>query len=284
MLSAAGSSETCGRACRLAGSGWSRRLRRRDPWCSSSTAPSGATSVPCAGPGAVDKVDEVDEVDAARRRIHAAAGPEALHVAVLEATPAAELVRLRTGAARLLNDEGFPAMEVAAHLLSLPRLDEGWMRGVLRDAAGRARRHDDRSEAAPYLRRLLTDESDERGRVRTGLELAGALAATDPEAALDTLRSLLDRTADARPRASVALQFGMTAQAVGRPALTVLSRARDTLRAALGPDGDEAGCDLYRRIESAVLSADCTRSPRPPPWRGSPPGPPRAAACSCGPG
>ncbi|MER6360681.1 hypothetical protein [Kitasatospora sp. NPDC001527] len=56
-----------------------------------------------AGPGAVD---EVDEVDAARRRIHAAAGPEALHVAVLEATPAAELVRLRTGAARLLNDEG----------------------------------------------------------------------------------------------------------------------------------------------------------------------------------
>ncbi|MEV7188934.1 AAA family ATPase [Kitasatospora sp. NPDC093102] len=185
----------------------------------------------------------------------AAGGPEALRAAVLEATPAGELVRLRTGAARLLNDEGFAAPVVAGHLLPLPRLDEGWMRGVLRDAAERARRHDDRSLAAPYLRRLLEDESDERSRVRTGLELAGALAATDPEAALDTLRDLLNRTADVRLRALVALQFGMTAQAVGRPALTELSRALDMLRAVLSPDGDEAGRDLCWRIESAVLSA-----------------------------
>lgn len=191
----------------------------------------------------------------------ASGGLEALRAAVLEAIPAGELVRLRTDAARLLNDEGFAAPEVAGHLLLLPRLDEGWMRGVLRDAAELARRHDDRSRATPYLRRLLEDESDERSRVRTGLELAGALAATDPEAALDTLRSLLDRTTDVRLRASVALQFGMTAQAVGRPALTVLSRALDTLRAALSPDGDEASRDLCWRIESAVLSAGLHEKP-----------------------
>ncbi|MFE4971406.1 AAA family ATPase [Kitasatospora sp. NPDC056651] len=191
----------------------------------------------------------------------AAGGPEALRAAVLEAVPPGELARLRTDAARLLNDEGFAAPEVAGHLLPLPRLDEGWMRGVLLDAAERARRHDDRSLAAPYLRRLLADESDEPGRVRTGLELAGALAATDPEAALDTLRSLLDRTTDARLRARVALQLGMTAQAAGRPALTVLSRALDALRAAPGPDGDEAGRDLRWRAESAVLCAGLHDAP-----------------------
>ncbi|WP_316527796.1 LuxR family transcriptional regulator [Kitasatospora brasiliensis] len=191
----------------------------------------------------------------------AAAGPEALRAAVLEAVPAGELARLRTGAARLLNDEGFAAPEVASRLLELPRLDEGWMRGVLRDAAERARRQDDRSLAAPYLRRLLEDEDDEPGRVRTGLELAGALAATDPEAALETLRSLLDRTADARLRASVALQLGMTAQATGRPALAVLSHALDTLRAAPGADGAEADRDLCWRIESAALSAGLQEKP-----------------------
>lgn len=191
----------------------------------------------------------------------AAGGPEALRAAVLEAVPAGELTRLRTGAARLLNDEGFAAPEVASHLLPLSRLDEGWMRGVLRDAAERARRHDDRSLAAPYLRRLLEDEGDEPGRVRTGLELAGALAATDPEAALETLRSLLDRTADARLRASVALQLGMTARAAGRPAPTVLSHALDTLRAEPGADGTEADRDLCRRIESAVLSTGLQEKP-----------------------
>ncbi|MFK0294512.1 LuxR C-terminal-related transcriptional regulator [Streptomyces sp. NPDC090442] len=191
----------------------------------------------------------------------ATGGLETLRTAVLEVTPADEVARLRAGAARLLNDEGLAATEVAVHLLPLPRLGEGWMRGVLRDAAEQARRHEDRSPAVPYLRRLLADESDERSRVRTGLELAGALAATDPEAALDTLQSLLARTADARLRASVALQFGMTAQAVGRPALTVLSRALDTLRAALGPGGDEAGRDLCWRIESAVLFAALHEKP-----------------------
>lgn len=186
-------------------------------------------------------------------------GEEAFHAAVLAATPAGELVRLRTRAARLLNDEGFASAEVAKHLLPLPRLDEGWMLGALRDAAERAGRTGPRSAAVPYLRRLMEAEPEETGRVRTALELAGALAATHPADALDALRSLLDQTRDVRLRASVAVQFAMTALAAGdaAAALAVLSRTLDRPAAEPGADAEDRA--LRGTIELAALAAGLHR-------------------------
>ncbi|MET8755428.1 AAA family ATPase, partial [Streptomyces sp. NPDC004667] len=182
-------------------------------------------------------------------------GEEAFHAAVLAATPAGELARLRTRAARLLNDEGFASAEVAKHLLPLPRLDEGWMLGALRDAAEQAGRTGPRSAAAPYLRRLMEAEPEEHGRVRTALDMAGALATTHPADALDALRSLLDQTRDVRLRASVAVQFAMTALATGdaEAALAVLSRTLD--RPPAEPGGRAEDRALRGTIELARLAA-----------------------------
>ncbi|MFE2250293.1 LuxR C-terminal-related transcriptional regulator, partial [Streptomyces lavendulae] len=186
-------------------------------------------------------------------------GEEAFHAAVLAAAPPGELVRLRTRAARLLNDEGFASAEVARHLLPLPRLDEGWMLGALRDAAERAGRTGPRSAAVPYLRRLMEAEPEESGRVRTALELAGALAATHPAEALDALRGLLDQTRDVRLRASVAVQFAMTALAAGDAAEALAVLSRTAARPAAEPGADAEDRALRGTVELAVLAAGLHR-------------------------
>ncbi|WP_030022704.1 AAA family ATPase [Streptomyces monomycini] len=183
--------------------------------------------------------------------------PESLRAIVLATTPPEELTDLRTRAARLLNDEGCPAHDVAAHLLFLPRLTEAWMLGVLRDAAEQARWSGAPAEAVPCLRLLLAHEREEHGRVRTGLELAAALVTTDPSAALDVLERLLHETADARLHALAAVQFGTTAVATGNPsaAFDVLSHARRTLGEASASDTGPADRELGRRAEAALLFA-----------------------------
>ncbi|MEO6085443.1 MAG: AAA family ATPase [Umezawaea sp.] len=146
-----------------------------------------------------------------------------------------ELVAARTLAARLLNDFGTPAEEIAAHLLRLPSQDEPWMRAVLAEAATDAERRGAPEAAIRYLECLLANGSDDVNR-RT--RLAGLLAQTRPAAALDHLYVALDRAGDVRSGVRVAMQFASTALAVQQSptAVAVLGRALEEFTAVLGND------------------------------------------------
>jgi DNA-binding CsgD family transcriptional regulator len=120
--------------------------------------------------------------------------------AILRDLPEDRLLSRRERAARILNDTGRHAEEVAAQLLHLPRLKEPWMGTVLREAAVAAHWDGRPQAAARYLRRVVTDEPDDFG---ARMELANALARIDPPAAAVVLRDALERTTDAGHRAQI---------------------------------------------------------------------------------
>jgi DNA-binding CsgD family transcriptional regulator len=149
-----------------------------------------------------------------------------------------ELARLRTRAARMLNDAGHPVEEVAAQLLHLRSLPEEWMRQTLRDAARRARGRWAHADAAGYLRHLLRTRP---GDVEARLELGEALLIADPVAAFDQLERALDLARDVRTRARIACRLGWAALVIRREAQTrpLLEQALTELTAELyaEPDG-----------------------------------------------
>lgn len=140
------------------------------------------------------------------------AGDE-IRAAVLESLGPGQLDRLRTRAALLLSDAGRPAEEVAGHLLDVPGTPRPWMASLLRDAAAAAEHRGACSTAARYLHRVLdATPADDTLRLR----LAGLVAHTDPEAAIDLLADALDRAPDLRTRAAAAVQYTTTCLAAGR--------------------------------------------------------------------
>ncbi|WP_307867414.1 LuxR family transcriptional regulator [Saccharothrix coeruleofusca] len=162
--------------------------------------------------------------------------------------------RLRDRAARLLNDAGRPAEEVAAQLLLLPRPHEPWMLTALAAAAADARRRGAPEAAIRYLTPLVDAEPRD---VDLRLQLAALLGQTDPAAALEHLRTALETAEDLRARARAAVRFGMTALAVQRSpeAVEVLGEVLDALPAELGADCAAADRELLTHVRSAFLIA-----------------------------
>ena len=171
---------------------------------------------------------------------------------VLGTLPAARLLRLRTRAATLLSDAGRPAEEVAAQLLLLPRIDEQWMAGILREAARNALNRGAPSTAAHYLRRALVVDPRDTAVLT---ELATALAQNDPAEALRLLEHALTIVDGPRERALVAIQFGMVSLAAhdAPRAAVLLGGVLDELDAELGGSPTAADAALRTRVESALL-------------------------------
>ncbi|WP_344126122.1 AAA family ATPase [Saccharopolyspora halophila] len=187
--------------------------------------------------------------------ILAASGADFVHdvvrTAVLEATRVSESERLR--AARILNDAGRPAVEVANHLLALSELNQTWMAGVLHDAAVLEERRGDPEAAVRYLRRVLDVETSEPQRIRIRADLGRVLAQIDPYAALPILRELLNQVTDPDVHVSLVLNFATTAATAQRhpEAVRVLGEVLAMLSA--GRDASPADHELCLAVESMLL-------------------------------
>lgn len=173
--------------------------------------------------------------------------------AVLDAVPVSEAHRLR--AARILNDAGRPAVEVADHLLLLSELDQTWMAGVLRDAAALSEQQGAPQTAVRYLRRVLDVEASEPQRIRVRADLGRVLAQLDPYAALPILRELLDKVTDPEVYVSLVLSFSMTAVTAQRhpEAVRVLGEVLAMLSTKAGWDVSPAHHELCLAVESMLL-------------------------------
>ncbi|MFF2351070.1 LuxR C-terminal-related transcriptional regulator [Kitasatospora sp. NPDC058115] len=182
---------------------------------------------------------------------------EAVRAAVLADLPAPELERLRLRAARVLNDAGRPAAEVAAQLALLPELPEPWMLTVLREAAAQAPGGPTARAAVRYLRRALGAGLGRTERRNVRIELARASARVAPAAALEQLRQALGESDGARERASIAMEYGQAALGSRDvpEAVRVLGSALVDLRQQLGTDPLPADRELRTSLESALLVA-----------------------------
>ena len=159
-----------------------------------------------------------------------------------------ELAGLRTRAARLLNDAGYPAARVADQLVSLPRLSERWMVDTLRDAASSA----EVGDAARFLQSVLAVEPAD---VEVRVELADALCQTDPASALRLLRETLGMTLAVRDRAMVAIRFAQASAAVQRAqdGVDVLNEVLEALDHKFGDAPGSADRDLVSMVQTAFL-------------------------------
>ncbi|ARZ71435.1 hypothetical protein SMD11_5859 [Streptomyces albireticuli] len=178
---------------------------------------------------------------------------DAVRDAVLADLPAARLESLRARAARVLNDAGRPASDVADQLVLLKELTEPWMLAALRDAAAEAAGRDGSPAAVRYLRRALDAELTGTQRQVVRVELARAAAPVAPATALLHLRHALEDAADPRDRARIAVEYGTTALGTrdAPEAVHVLGGVLETLRTELGTDPADA--ELRTSVAAALL-------------------------------
>ncbi|PSJ26251.1 hypothetical protein B7P34_23805 [Streptosporangium nondiastaticum] len=178
-----------------------------------------------------------------------------LRRAVLAGLPAGAVRELRARAARLLNDAGRPAADVVAQLLHLDRIDEPWMLGVLRDAIAASPGRAAGPDVVGCLRRALTARLTAAERKDVHRELARACAPTAPAAALWHLHKALAAAGDAREKATIATDYGLSAVGTRQAtdAVRTLGRVLDDLDAGLGADPGPADRELRTTIASALL-------------------------------
>ncbi|MET7762681.1 AAA family ATPase [Streptomyces sp. NPDC005393] len=202
----------------------------------------------------------VEEAVALLRRVEVMApdrvdlAHDVVRSAVLEAAGAEAPAGLRAKAAQLLSDIGRPAEEVANQVLLVPGTPEPWMRWVLREAASQAEHRGAPEAAARYLYRVLEAEPES---VSAHVQLAKALAETNPGEAIRLLKHALTLASDVRTRAPIAVQFGMTCLTVQQSpaAVRVLGEVLDELEAELGPEPEPRDRELRTLVESALLIA-----------------------------
>ncbi|MFI9201294.1 AAA family ATPase [Streptomyces sp. NPDC053048] len=180
---------------------------------------------------------------------------EPVRSAVLADLPPGELRRLRARAARVLNDAGHPAADVAGQLVRLERLEEPWMLAVLREAAAEARGRGDTEAAVRYLRRVLDARPHDARSREIRLELAKAAAPLRPAVALRHLRQALEEADGPLERAAVAVEYGMAALGTrGAPdAVRALEHVLDGLRARQESAPTPAVRELRTSVEAALL-------------------------------
>ncbi|GAB3440737.1 hypothetical protein GCM10027570_06320 [Streptomonospora sediminis] len=184
-----------------------------------------------------------------------------------------ELVRLRLRAARLHNDAGRPAGDIADHLLALPHLADPWMPEILLDAAATAEHDGARPRAARYLARLAAAQP-ERAGVR--LLLARALVGLDPERAATEAAGALHRAADpgSRRRAVALLTIAANSGRGPHQAVRLVTRA---LTGSAGPAVPGSEARTLAALAAGLLSTNRAAAVEAARSRLGPPDPPGLA-------
>ncbi|MCC3776134.1 LuxR family transcriptional regulator [Streptomyces sp. UNOB3_S3] len=136
--------------------------------------------------------------------------------AALAAAEPAELDALRRRVARLLDEQGAPAAQVAAHLLHIDRPGEEWMTQSLEDAAEDAVRDGRTDEATALLRHALTAHLAPGRRAGLTLRLAALELPHSADAGIRRLRAAMELHAEGDERAAVAPALGAALVARGR--------------------------------------------------------------------
>ncbi len=147
--------------------------------------------------------------------------------AVAERMPVAERHRAHRVAAAELAADGAPAEAVAAHLLDVDPLRDGWVVQRLRDAARDALAKGAPQPAVDYLSRALAEPPAPELRAEVLFELGAAETHLGPTAGMDRMAEALAATVEPSARARVALRLARgleTAWELPR-ALDVLERA-----------------------------------------------------------
>lgn len=166
---------------------------------------------------------------------------------------------LHRAAARVLDAEGAPPGQVAAHLLGVRPVGDGWVVDRLREAAREAVQSGAPGAAAGLLVRALSEPPAREKRVEVLREAARAEASVGRETACAHLEEALKLVTDPRARAGIALEVAEAYAALFRwvEAVDVIERALGDLGSA-----DEA---LATRLEGELVVCglhDARRAPR----------------------
>jgi DNA-binding CsgD family transcriptional regulator/predicted ATPase len=155
-------------------------------------------------------------------------------------------------AAKLLDESGYSAREVAAQLLAITSPQDSWALEVLREAAVAALGQGDSELAARYLRRALLDTSpDGTDRAALLVELATVERGFDPVASVRHMSYALPLLQSPRERASAVVRLPPTL--VGPAALPL----RDLFAGVAGQLGEAdkavaADRDVALRLEARL--------------------------------
>ncbi|MFI0776398.1 ATP-binding protein [Streptomyces sp. NPDC021212] len=171
---------------------------------------------------------------------------------VLDTTSADERVALRERAARLLNDSGRPAEEVAVQLMLLPGDPAPWMVGVLLTAAESAEYRGAPAAAARYLSQALKHDPDD---VTLLAALARVLGQSEPAKALEHLEHALGLVHDPRTRAPLVVQYALTSLEVQNSlrAFELVDEVIDAIDAEEGAEATPADRALRTLVDFAYL-------------------------------
>lgn len=159
---------------------------------------------------------------------------------------------LHRSAARLLQVDGAPPGQIAAHLVGVRPACDGWVLACLREAAQAAMQSGAPGAAAELLGRALAEPPAPTERVAVLREAARAEASAGRETALIRLEEALRLAADRRQRAEIALEVAEASAALFRwvqavdvieLALTELGQTDDALAARL--EGELVICGLH---------------------------------------
>jgi DNA-binding CsgD family transcriptional regulator len=159
---------------------------------------------------------------------------------------------LHRAAARVLDADGAPPGHVAAHLVGVRPVGDGWVVDRLREAAREAMRSGAPGAAAGLLGRALAEPPPAEQRVDLLRETARAEASAGRETACMRLEEALGLAADPRERAEIALEVAEVYAALFRwvEAVDVIERALaesgetdETLAARL--EGELVVCGLH---------------------------------------
>ncbi|MFS8104761.1 AAA family ATPase [Lentzea alba] len=141
-----------------------------------------------------------------------ATGRPAVRDAIEESMSVAEREDWQVRAVKLLHDNGRPAEQVAARLLSVTTAQGGWAIETLRAAAGTAIRRGAPEVAARYLRRALRDvPRDSEQRARLLVDLATAERFFDPAASIRHISYAVPLFRDITERAAALVRIAPTA-------------------------------------------------------------------------
>jgi DNA-binding NarL/FixJ family response regulator len=154
---------------------------------------------------------------------------------------------LHRSAARVLYSDGSPPGQVAAHLVRVRPMGDGWVVDRLREAAQDAMQGGAPAAAAGLLARALAEPPPRRRRVEVLRQAARAEASAGRDAACRLLEEALHLTSDPRERAGIALEVAEAYAALFRwvDAVDVIERALAELGGA-----DEA---LTARLEGELV-------------------------------
>jgi len=177
--------------------------------------------------------------------------PRFIHPVVREAVeaslPSDARDALHRAAARLLQAGGAPPGRVAADLIALRPIGDGWVVERLREAARAAMQSGAPAAAAALLGRALLEPPSPEERATVLQETARAEAGAGREAACEHLEEALSLAEDPRQRAAIAVEVAETYAGLFRwvEAVDVLERAL----AQLGEADDE----LAARLEGELV-------------------------------